>query len=64
MSDDVAMVTYRLCLRALLVSLVGSTSMGVVGGRYVVILGLVDCQFLVAFSCDICWCLVILGGVW
>ena len=45
MSDDVAMVTNRLCVRALSVSFGGEMSMGVEGGRSVVILGLVNCQF-------------------
>ena len=41
----------------------GATSGGVERGRSVVILGFVDCQFFVAFSCDLCWWLVTLGGV-
>ena len=46
MSDDVAIVTNRLCVRALLVPWGGgATSRGVERGRSVVILGFVDCQF-------------------
>ena len=45
MSDDVAMVTNRLCVRALSVSSGGVKSRGVERGRSVVILGCVDCQF-------------------
>ena len=45
MSDDVAIVTNRLCVRTLSVSCGAAASMGVDGDRSVVILGLVDCQF-------------------
>ena len=63
MSDDVAIETNRLCVRALSVSWGGATLRGVERGRSVVMLGFVDCQFFVAFSCDLCWWLVTLGGV-
>ena len=62
MSDDVAMMTNMLCVRTLLVSW-GGALRGVDRGRSVVILGFVYCQFFVAFSCDLCWWLVTLGGV-
>ena len=45
MSDDVAMVINRLCVRTLLVSWGEETSRGVEKGRSVVILGFVECQF-------------------
>ena len=63
MSDDVAMVTHRFCVRMLSVSLGGETSRGVESGIFIVILGFVDCQFFVAFSYDLCLWLVTLGGV-
>ena len=50
MLDDVAMVTNRLCVRALSVSWEGATSRGVDRGRYVVILGFVECQFSLLHS--------------
>ena len=53
MSNDVAMVANRLCVRALSVSWGEATSRGVERGISVVILGLVDCQFFVAFSYDL-----------
>ena len=45
MSDDVAMVTNRLCVRALSVSWWGATLRGMERGRSVVILGFVYCLF-------------------
>ena len=50
MSDDVAMVTNRLCVRALLVSWGGATSRGVERGGSVLILDFVDCQFFLLNS--------------
>ena len=50
MSDDVAMVTNRLCVRMLLVPWGGATSRGVERNRSVVILGFLDFQlFLLHF---------------
>ena len=50
MSDDVAMVTNRLCVRTLSVYCGGATSRGVDRGRSVVILGFVECQFSLLHS--------------